>query len=95
MIRRGADREEVIRIRETDQCLVIRAEVPHPSSRLFDVLILNAGVLLPKEARTKDGHESSFQVNFLAHFLLAEGIIAHQCPERPLKVVTLTSVLAK
>uniref|UniRef100_A0A183C3E9 SDR family NAD(P)-dependent oxidoreductase n=1 Tax=Globodera pallida TaxID=36090 RepID=A0A183C3E9_GLOPA len=59
----------------------------------FDVVILNAGVLLPKTTKTVDGHEQTFQVNFLAHFLLVEGIIEHQCPDKPLRVITLTSIM--
>lgn len=59
------------------------------------MLVLNAGILLPKEGKTADGLEPTFQVNFLGHFLLCEGIIAHQRAEggRPLRVVTLTSVM--
>lgn len=61
---------------------------------VFDVLVLNAGILLPKEAKTVDGLEPTFQVNFLGHFLLCEGIIAHQRAKmRPLRVVSLTSVM--
>ncbi|KAL3108463.1 hypothetical protein niasHT_015385 [Heterodera trifolii] len=59
----------------------------------FDVAILNAGVLLPQTTRTVDGFEQTFQVNFLAHFLLIDGIIAHQCPAKPIRVITLTSIM--
>lgn len=61
--------------------------------RLFDVVVLNAGILLPAKERTEDGFEATFQVNFLGHFLLIDGIIAHQCPAHPVKVVTLTSIM--
>ncbi|KAL3123464.1 hypothetical protein niasHT_004636 [Heterodera trifolii] len=59
----------------------------------FDIVILNAGVLLPKTEKTADGNEHTFQVNFLAQFLLIDGIIGHQCPAKPIRVVTLTSLL--
>lgn len=36
----------------------------------IDVLINNAGVYLPSRHTTKDGYETTFQVNHLAHFLL-------------------------
>jgi len=67
-----------------------------PFCSVFDAVILNAGILLPPAgSSTEDGLEPTFQVNFLGHFLLAEGIVAHQCPQHPLQVVTLTSVLHK
>jgi NAD(P)-dependent dehydrogenase (short-subunit alcohol dehydrogenase family) len=36
----------------------------------LDVLINNAGVFLPERTLTEDGFETSFQVNYLSHFLL-------------------------
>uniref|UniRef100_A0A1I8BL34 Uncharacterized protein n=1 Tax=Meloidogyne hapla TaxID=6305 RepID=A0A1I8BL34_MELHA len=60
---------------------------------IFDIIILNAGILLPKEKITKDGFETTFQVNFLGHFLLVDGIVNHQCPQYPLRIITLTSVI--
>jgi NAD(P)-dependent dehydrogenase (short-subunit alcohol dehydrogenase family) len=35
-----------------------------------DVLINNAGTVKPKKKITEDGHEFTFQVNYLSHFLL-------------------------
>nr|CAD2196819.1 unnamed protein product [Meloidogyne enterolobii] len=62
---------------------------------IFDIIILNAGVLLPKEKSTNDGFEPTFQVNFLGHFLLIDGIVKHQCPKHSLRVITLTSVIQR
>jgi NAD(P)-dependent dehydrogenase (short-subunit alcohol dehydrogenase family) len=36
----------------------------------LDVLINNAGVFLPERNETEDGFETTFQVNYLSHFLL-------------------------
>lgn len=36
----------------------------------IDVLINNAGVMMPPASLTKDGHELQFGVNFLGHFVL-------------------------
>ena len=48
-------------------------EVREAAGRLpagIDVLINNAGVYLQRRQQTKDGYETTFQVNHLAHFLL-------------------------
>uniref|UniRef100_A0A914C7W5 Uncharacterized protein n=1 Tax=Acrobeloides nanus TaxID=290746 RepID=A0A914C7W5_9BILA len=64
------------------------------TNRLYDVLILNAGVLLPSEKRTSDDLETTFQVNYLAQYLLATLLIRHQREHgHQLRVVCLTSVL--
>ena len=36
----------------------------------LDALINNAGVFLPTRTETEDGYETSYQVNYLSHFLL-------------------------
>lgn len=36
----------------------------------IDVLLNNAGGMFPRGEKTRDGHETTFQVNHLAHFLL-------------------------
>jgi retinol dehydrogenase 12 len=36
----------------------------------LDVLINNAGVFLPRRTETADGFETSYQVNYLSHFML-------------------------
>lgn len=41
----------------------------------IDVLINNAGVYMNKKVLTKDGYETTFQVNHLSHFLLTNLLI--------------------
>jgi NAD(P)-dependent dehydrogenase (short-subunit alcohol dehydrogenase family) len=38
----------------------------------LDVLINNAGVVMPRRLVTEDGYETTFQVNYLSHFLLTQ-----------------------
>lgn len=58
----------------------------------FDIVINNAGVLSPPGfLQTDDGHEYSFQVNFLSHLLLNEIIIRNIDQGRPLKIAATVS----
>src|ERR1700722_4898423 len=43
-------------------------------SRL-DVLINNAGIFSPRRTMTEDGFETTFQVNYLSHFLLTQALL--------------------
>src|SRR5258708_1929132 len=38
----------------------------------LDLLINNAGIMAPERTLTEDGYESSYQVNYLSHFLLTQ-----------------------
>jgi retinol dehydrogenase-12 len=38
----------------------------------LDVLLNNAGVVMPQRVLTEDGYETTFQVNYLAHFYLTQ-----------------------
>lgn len=58
----------------------------------LDVLINNAGVMMPPEGKTKDGFESQFGVNFLGHFALTGLLFERlQCTTGS-RVVTLSSI---
>ncbi|KAF2829813.1 NAD(P)-binding protein [Ophiobolus disseminans] len=64
------------------------------SSKLH-ILITNAGIMMPPHTLTKDGFESQFGVNHLAHFLLfqllAPTLLASASPVFPARVVVLSS----
>jgi NAD(P)-dependent dehydrogenase (short-subunit alcohol dehydrogenase family) len=58
----------------------------------LDVLINNAGVMMPPEGKTEDGFESQFGVNFIGHFALT-GLLFDQLQSTPgSRVVTLSSI---
>src|SRR5579872_5218617 len=38
----------------------------------LDVLVNNAGIFAPSRVLTEDGFETTFQVNYLSHFLLTQ-----------------------
>ncbi len=58
----------------------------------FDIVINNTGVLSPPEFNlTDDGHEYSFQVNFLSHLLLNEIIIRNAEWGKHLKIAATVS----
>jgi retinol dehydrogenase 12 len=57
----------------------------------LDVFVANAGAIYPKRMVTIDGNEATFQVNHLAHFLLAR-LLAPLLSDAPAaRVITVTS----
>lgn len=61
------------------------------SFHTLDLLINNAGVMMPPQTKTSDGFELQFGVNFLAHFLLT-GLLYSTLQITPgARVVTLGS----
>jgi NAD(P)-dependent dehydrogenase (short-subunit alcohol dehydrogenase family) len=58
----------------------------------LDLLINNAGVMMPPESKTKEGFELQIGVNFLGHFLLT-GLLLELLEKTPgARVVTLSSI---
>jgi NAD(P)-dependent dehydrogenase (short-subunit alcohol dehydrogenase family) len=56
------------------------------------LLICNAGILSPPVfTKTDDGFEITFQVNFLAHLLIAETIIWNMYPGGKIRIASITS----
>lgn len=58
----------------------------------LDILINNAGVMAPPLRRTVEGHELQFGVNYLGHWLLANGL--HPALERSgrARIVSVSSI---
>uniref|UniRef100_A0A0N5A3G7 NAD(P)-binding protein n=1 Tax=Parastrongyloides trichosuri TaxID=131310 RepID=A0A0N5A3G7_PARTI len=64
------------------------------SGKNFDVVILNAGTMHPKEPFTQDGLETTLQVNFLSHYLLLELLRKNDIGlAKPARIICLTSIL--
>jgi NAD(P)-dependent dehydrogenase (short-subunit alcohol dehydrogenase family) len=57
----------------------------------LDVLINNAGVLVPRRILTEDGYETTFQVNYLSHFLLTQLLLDHLLNSGQGRIINLGS----
>jgi NAD(P)-dependent dehydrogenase (short-subunit alcohol dehydrogenase family) len=58
----------------------------------IDVLVNNAGVLLPNRQVSKDGHELHFAVNYLAGFLLTRSLLPTLAASAPSRIVNVSSL---
>jgi NAD(P)-dependent dehydrogenase (short-subunit alcohol dehydrogenase family) len=58
----------------------------------LDILINNAGVMMPPETKTKEGFELQFGVNFLGHFALTHLLFDKLKSTKNSRVVTLSSI---
>ncbi len=56
----------------------------------LDVLVNNAGVIVPQRAKSADGHELTFAVNHLSHFALT-GLLLPRL-RRPARIVNVSSI---
>ncbi len=61
----------------------------HPK---LDILINNAGVMMPPEGKTKDGFESQFGINFVGHFALTGLLFDRLKSTTDSRIVTLSSI---
>ncbi|MFT4708248.1 MAG: NAD(P)-dependent dehydrogenase (short-subunit alcohol dehydrogenase family) [Yoonia sp.] len=61
----------------------------HPN---LDILINNAGVMMPPEGKTEDGFESQFGVNFVGHFALTRLLYDRLQTTAGSRIVTLSSI---
>ena len=61
----------------------------------LDVLVNNAGIMMPPRTLTPQGHELQFGVNHLAHFLLTNLLLEKVGRSRDGRVVTISSDLHK
>jgi NAD(P)-dependent dehydrogenase (short-subunit alcohol dehydrogenase family) len=58
----------------------------------LDLLIENAGIMIPHFVKTKDGFESQLGVNYLSHFLLTNLLLPLLKKTKESRIVTLSSL---
>lgn len=68
------------------------ADVVRSRHDRLDVLINNAGVILPKRRETEGGIELTFAVNHLSHFLLSRLLSPLLAQSAPARIVNVASV---
>jgi len=68
------------------------AEQVASAAPVLDVLVNNAGVFMTERIETRDHHETTFQVNHLAPFLLTNLLLPQVCAAPQGRVVTVSSV---
>ena len=66
------------------------AEELRSSHERLDVLVNNAGVILPEHEESRDGAELAFAVNYLSHFLLTR-LLLPLLVDQPARVVNVAS----
>jgi retinol dehydrogenase 12 len=57
----------------------------------LDVLINNAGVFLPERTETEDGFETTYQINYLSHFLLTQLLLSDLEKSEQGRIINLSS----
>jgi retinol dehydrogenase-12 len=57
----------------------------------LDVLLNNAGVFLPARTETEDGYETSFQINYLSHFVLTNLLLDALKESKQGRIINLSS----
>lgn len=67
------------------------AETFRARHQRLDVLVNNAGVFLPKRTETEDGFETTYQVNYLSHFLLTQLLLDDLKKSAAGRIINLSS----
>src|SRR5215210_6926977 len=57
----------------------------------LDVLVNNAGMIARERKESEDGHELTFAVNYLSHFLLTRLLLPLLCDSAPSRIVNVAS----
>jgi NAD(P)-dependent dehydrogenase (short-subunit alcohol dehydrogenase family) len=70
----GAERGYVADLSSLDEVRRLADEVKGDNDRI-DVLVNNAGIVVPERQESEDGHELTFAVNYLSHFLLTRELL--------------------
>lgn len=76
---------------DLSQVAKLAEQVASAAPRL-DALINNAGVFMTDRTESRDGHETTFQVNHLAPFLLTSLLLPTVCAAPQGRVITVSSV---
>lgn len=96
----GNDTELVICPCDLSDFVSIRSAVFNLKKKIdrVDVMINNAGLVMGKKSKSKDGYELMMQTNHLGHFMLTQLLIEgkllhpeHDSSPRPARVINLTS----
>ena len=61
----------------------------------LDLLINNAGIMIPPFSLTEDGFESQMAANYFGHFLLTEGLLESLMKTPGSRIVSLSSIAHK
>ena len=91
----AAQPEAKIELRELDLADLDSVREFASSVDELDVLINNAGVMMPPHGRTKQGYELQFGVNHLGHFALTGLLLDRLARSEDGRVVTVSSNLHK
>jgi NAD(P)-dependent dehydrogenase (short-subunit alcohol dehydrogenase family) len=87
----GAAGGYVADLSSLDRVRRLADDVSRDHDRL-DVLVNNAGVVAPERRQSADGHELTFAVNHLAHFLLTLELLPLLDRSAPARIVNVSSV---
>jgi retinol dehydrogenase 12 len=67
------------------------AETFRARHQRLDVLVNNAGVFLPRRTETEDGFETTYQINYLSHFLLTHLLLDELKKSEQGRIINLSS----
>jgi NAD(P)-dependent dehydrogenase (short-subunit alcohol dehydrogenase family) len=81
----GAEQGLVADLSSLDQVRALAAEAGQ-----LDTLVNNAGVMVPERSESADGHELTFAVNHLSHFLLTDLLLPSL--REPARIVNVSSL---